>query len=64
MTDSRVTDVRLLLERQAAWQKRRASLTWPEKVRMAEAVREEAARFPRKRPRGPDTRSSMIDSPR
>ena len=35
-----MTDVRRLLERQAEWQKARGSLSWPEKVRMAEAMRE------------------------
>jgi hypothetical protein len=33
-------DVMKLLERQAAWQKGRKSLPWPEKIRIAEAVRE------------------------
>jgi hypothetical protein len=37
------------LERQAAWQKGRAALTWPEKIHMAEAVREWAAQFSRGR---------------
>jgi hypothetical protein len=32
-------DVRSLLDRQAAWQKARRTLTWPEKIRMVEAVR-------------------------
>jgi hypothetical protein len=36
-------EVRKLLERQAEWQKSRATLSWAEKVRMAEAVRESAA---------------------
>jgi hypothetical protein len=27
-----------LLQRQAAWQKNRAILSWPEKIRMAEAM--------------------------
>jgi hypothetical protein len=35
-----MTDARLLLERQARWQRARQALSWPEKVRMAEAVRE------------------------
>ncbi len=35
-----MTDVRRLLERQAEWQKARGGLSWPEKVRMAEAIRE------------------------
>jgi hypothetical protein len=33
-------NVEEMLERQAEWQKRRASLSWPEKVRMVEAVQE------------------------
>ena len=35
-----MTDVRRLLERQAEWQKARGGLSWPEKIRMAEAMRE------------------------
>jgi hypothetical protein len=35
-----MTDIQRLLERQAKWQKSRRSLSWPEKVRMAEAMRE------------------------
>ncbi len=31
-----------LLERQALWQKSRQELSWPEKIRMAEAIRESA----------------------
>ena len=35
-----MTDVRRLFERQAEWQRARRGLSWPEKVRMAEAMRE------------------------
>ncbi len=35
-----MSDVKHLLERQAQWQPTRQALTWPEKVRMAEQVRE------------------------
>ena len=35
-----MTDVRRLLERQAEWQRARGALSWPEKVRMAEAMRD------------------------
>jgi len=35
-----MTDIRHLLERQAEWQRARGGLSWPEKVRMAEAMRE------------------------
>jgi hypothetical protein len=58
MTDTGMNEVRLLLERQAAWQKRRAALTWAEKVRMAEAVRESAAQFSRSHRPGPATQGS------
>ena len=44
-------DVRQLLERQAAWQKSRKSLTWPEKIRMAEAIRESVLELLRTRPK-------------
>lgn len=33
-------DAKKLLERQAVWQKSRKSLPWPEKIRIAEAIRE------------------------
>jgi len=35
-----MTDVRRLFERQAEWQRARRGLSWPEKVRMAEVMRE------------------------
>lgn len=38
-------DVRALLERQARWQKSRKTLSWAEKVRMAEAIRESIHRL-------------------
>ncbi len=33
-------EIQQLLRRQAVWQRSRQSLTWPEKIRMAEMVRE------------------------
>ena len=33
-------DVRQLFERQARWQKSRQALSWPEKIRMAERIRD------------------------
>ena len=44
-----MNDIRILLDRQAAWQSNRAALSWPEKIRMAEAVREWAAQVSRAR---------------
>jgi hypothetical protein len=35
-----MTDIEHMLKRQAHWQKSRQSLTWPEKIRMAERVRD------------------------
>ncbi len=35
-----MTDFERMLKRQADWQKSRQSLTWPEKIRMAERMRE------------------------
>lgn len=42
-------DVKRLLERQEAWQKSRRLLSWPEKLRMAEALRETLHEFARLR---------------
>ncbi len=35
-----MNDLQEMLKRQAIWQRSRQSLTWPEKIRMAEMVRE------------------------
>lgn len=35
-----MTDIERMLERQAQWQRSRQALTWPEKIRLAERVRE------------------------
>jgi hypothetical protein len=48
-------ELQKLFEAQAAWQRARARLSWPEKIRMAEAMRESAAqlrRIPSAQPRG------------
>ncbi len=37
-----MNDIRRLLERQARWQRARRALPWPEKVRIAEMIRESA----------------------
>jgi len=39
-----------LFEAQAAWQRARAKLSWPEKVRMAEVMRETARQLRRRSP--------------
>lgn len=40
-----MVDARQLLERQGAWQRERRLLSWPEKIRLVEAMRETAAAF-------------------
>jgi len=40
-----MTDSEVMLRRQAQWQKDRCSLSWPEKIRMAERVRGSAERL-------------------
>lgn len=43
-------DVKKLLERQAAWQKSRKLLSWPEKIRIAETLRESVVQLRRTGP--------------
>jgi hypothetical protein len=43
-------DVKELLERQAAWQKSRKLLSWPEKIRIAESIRESVVKLRRTGP--------------
>ncbi len=38
-------DVRTLLERQAEWQEARKQLSWPEKIRMVEAIHDTLRHF-------------------
>ncbi|MFH1970417.1 MAG: hypothetical protein ABIJ53_08895 [Verrucomicrobiota bacterium] len=45
-----MNDARALLERQAAWQKTRARLTWSEKIRQAEVLRDALLNLRRTRP--------------
>jgi hypothetical protein len=54
-------EVRLLLERQARWQKTRKDLSWPEKIRMAEKIRESASQW---RARDHDSTYAQSDSHR
>jgi hypothetical protein len=35
-----MSDIRHLLQRQAAWQKKRETLSWPDKIRVVEAMQE------------------------
>jgi hypothetical protein len=44
-----MNNTRQLLERQAAWQKTRAGLSWPEKIRQAELLRDTLLKLRRSR---------------
>jgi len=44
-----MNSARQILERQAAWQKTRAQLSWPDKIRQAEALREAVVELRRSR---------------
>jgi len=64
-----VSNVRDLMARQAAWQKRRSQLSWPEKIRMAEAIRESVCRLSRRSPAAgpsqfPPTANRKAEPPR
>jgi len=58
-----MTDLEHMLERQAQWQKSRQSLTWPEKIRMAERVRESVRQL-RAQPRLFADVCGVIDGPK
>ena len=45
-----MNDARTLLERQAAWQKTRARLSWSEKIRQVEVLRDALLNLRRTRP--------------
>jgi len=51
-----MNDIERLLKRQAEWQKERKTLSWPEKIRMAESIRASILEFRRTNPR---TKSNM-----
>jgi len=49
-----MNEIRELLERRAEWQRNRRSLSWSEKVRMAERIRESVLILSRSRLAGTD----------
>ena len=57
-----MTDMRQLFERQAAWQASLRHLSWPEKVRMAEAIRESLVNLRNTRPI--DLKAGHADGPK
>lgn len=60
-----MSDIHRLLERQARWQKARKALSWPEKIRMAEIIRESARQLRAEASnenRGPGLGSRLISS--
>lgn len=58
-----MNDVRALLERQAAWQKTRARLSWSEKIRQAEVLRDALLNLRRTRPSQPKTVNGGLAQP-
>lgn len=52
-----------LFERQAAWQKARRQLSWPEKIAMAEAIRETLVLLRRGQPSADRTQSPRHAQP-
>jgi len=57
-----MNDVRSLLERQARWQRARRALPWPEKIRMAEMIRESASHLRAKASRENQRNASHRDN--
>jgi hypothetical protein len=55
--------MRELFERQAAWQARRRSLSWAEKLRLAEAVRDSIIRLRQMRSINPEAEPSDKPKP-
>ena len=53
-----MTDLEHMLKRQGQWQKSRQSLTWPEKIRLAERVRESVRQL---RAQGTDSTAPASD---
>ena len=58
-----MNDIRKMLERQGRWQKSRRVLTWPEKIRMAERVRESILQLRAKPPSASGPISRIIPHP-
>ena len=63
-----MSDAEELLERQARWQESRRGLSWPEKLRLAAAVRETLCQFAKLRAQGqekpaPEARSEPLPDP-
>lgn len=58
-----MNDARPLLERQAAWQKTRARLSWSEKIRQAEVLRDALLNLRRTCPSQPKTGKGNVAQP-
>ena len=54
-------DVKTMFERQARWQYSRAKLSWTEKLRMAEILREAALAMGSSRRKKTEIRTVMVD---
>lgn len=58
-----MTEIEQLLERQAKWQKGRAKLSWAEKLRLAETLRDAALALGRTRPNQPPPQPQSTPDP-
>lgn len=56
-----MTDMRDLFERRAAWQAAFRHLSWPDKIRMAEAIRESVVRL--RSMRSTDPKADRVEKP-
>jgi len=58
-----MTDVERLFERQALWQRSRRTLSWPEKIRLAERIRPTVQAFRLQRERRTARDASATPAP-
>ena len=58
-----MNEVQALLEKQARWQKSRQALFWPEKIRMAETIRESVRTLRQERHAPPTTSKAPATRP-
>jgi hypothetical protein len=57
-----MNNIQPLLDRQAAWQKHRAALSWAEKIRMVEAIQETLRQLKNSNPKKRNPKFDSIKS--
>jgi hypothetical protein len=58
-----MTEIQALFDRQARWQRDLVALSWPEKIRMVEAIRESVLRLRASRPAAQGATSTEATGP-